>query len=457
MSSNRLFGTDGVRGVAGEYPLDPITISALGTAVGSWLAEQSSNPSIVVGGDTRASTEDILALLQSALERCGVAVRNAGVIPTPGVARLVTDFSAGAGIVVSASHNPYTDNGIKLISADGSKLTRQAEEDIEHRALAAIERTIPQSSPLTTDISLLDHYRDTLCQALPAGSLAGLTIVLDTANGAAAPIAEQVFSSYGANVQTIADAPNGININRGCGSTDTGKLQQAVVDAGADLGIAFDGDADRAVLVDERGNTRDGDAILFLWATALTRQSQLDPPKIVATSMSNLGLEQALAARGISMIRCDVGDRAVVETLRSEGLTLGGEQSGHIVDLSTASTGDGILTGLRVASILAALRLRLSEALADLKRLPQLIANVRVGVRIPINEVEPLATVIEQVHQQLGDRGRLVIRYSGTEPLLRIMIEGEEQSEIEALAESIAVVARRQLPESQTELVETPS
>lgn len=449
MPRQRLFGTDGIRGTAGQHPLDPPTVLALGSAVGAWLRSPRGEPKVVLGGDTRASTPQIAGLLAAALDDGGVDVIHAGVIPTPGVAWLIPHLGADAGIVVSASHNPHTDNGIKLLSAQGQKLEPAIERAIEDRALARTPVELAPRLP-PADARLLAAYRDRLIGSIEANALTGLRVIVDAANGAAAPISGEVLAACGAEVSVIHAAPDGTNINRDCGSTHPGSLQREVHSRGADLGLALDGDADRVLLVDERGELRDGDAILYLWARWLAEQGELDPPAIVATSMSNLGLEKALAEVGIEAVRCDVGDRAVVETLQTRGLRLGGEQSGHVVDLESSSTGDGLLTGLRLAAILAASCQTLSQLLEPLPRFPQRLVNVTVGARPPVEEVPALAAAIDVARQQLGDDGRLVVRYSGTEPLLRIMIEARDSSQVETLSEMLAETARQALPVRST-------
>ncbi len=447
MTTQRLFGTDGIRGRAGAEPLDRSTVAALGAAIASWLRDRNPQPSVVLGGDTRASTPEIEAWLGDTLSAGGVVVRSAGVIPTPGIAWLVPQLACDAGIVVSASHNPYHDNGIKLLSQSGHKFSHEIEQDIEDRLLE-LRGKVPErdSGSLDIDAGLRRRYRDALAATAGPESLTGLKIVLDTANGAASPIAARLFRDCGADITVFADQPDGTNINRDCGSTHPEKLSQLVLDTGADLGLAFDGDADRVVAVDESGRVRDGDAILYLWALDLAAANSLSPSEIVATSMSNLGLEHALAKAGVSVVRCAVGDRAVVNALQDRGLRLGGEQSGHIVDLHSSTTGDGLLTGLRLASIMQRSKRSLSEILAPLPKFPQLLLNVKVASRPPIEEIAPLAGAIREVESVLGDEGRLVVRYSGTEPLLRIMIEGRDAEMIETAANDLAAVVREHIP-----------
>ncbi|HVR95632.1 MAG TPA: phosphoglucosamine mutase, partial [Thermoanaerobaculia bacterium] len=354
----RLFGTDGVRGRFGEFPLDRATVTALAVHLAATL-RQRGNPSVVLGGDTRESTPEICRWLAEGLIAGGVSLRYAGVIPTPGIAFLTRLLGAGAGVVVSASHNPYPDNGIKLLDPQGFKWSDEDEEALERR-LAEDNNPVPDVQEialdhLEADEALREHYLRHLAATVATvpgeRPLDGLRVVLDAGNGAASSYAGEIFERLGARVTLLHAAPNGRNVNEGCGSTAPEEMAARVVGEGADLGAAFDGDADRCILADERGSVRDGDAILYLWATCLRRSGKLEPPKIVATSMSNLGLERALDREGIGLVRCNVGDRYVVEAMRREGILLGGEQSGHIVQMELASTGDGLLTAVQMAAL----------------------------------------------------------------------------------------------------------
>jgi phosphoglucosamine mutase len=450
-SSTRLFGTDGVRGHFGEPPLDRPTVTALAVHLGSTLREQRSAegapPRVVLGGDTRESTPEICRWLAAGLAASGVEVRYAGVIPTPGVAYLTRQTAADAGVVVSASHNPYPDNGIKLLDPQGTKWSDEAEAALERRLRArpevgdvAADRQ-PDADPAMRE-SYLGHLAATVTTAAGDRPLAGLRVVLDTGNGAASGFAAELFARLGAGVTSLHADPDGRNVNAGCGSTAPGEMAARVVTEGADLGAAFDGDADRCILADENGTVRDGDAILYLWATGLHRQGALIPPRIVATSMSNLGLERALAAEGIGLVRCAVGDRYVVEAMRREGIRLGGEQSGHIVESRLTSTGDGLLTAVQMALLRRRDGRPLSAMLAPFRRYPQVLLNVRVKRKAAFETLPAVAAAARSVEERLGADGRLVLRYSGTEPLARIMIEGPEQGVIDALAEEIAVAIR---------------
>ncbi len=441
-----LFGTDGIRAPFGAHPLDRRTVTALALRLAEALAEQSPRPRVVLGGDTRDSTPEICRWLAAGLAAGGARVEALGVVPTPAVARLVRRRGAACGIAVSASHNPHPDNGIKLIDQAGYKWSPEREADLERRLLAAGPELPPGEPELAVDPRAAEEYLDDLAATLPGElPLAGLRVVLDAAHGAATPFAGRLFARLGADVQVLNDRPDGRNINRGCGSTQPAGLAAAVVRAGADLGVAFDGDADRAVLVDEGGEVRDGDAMLYLWAKGLAAEGTLAPPRIVATSMSNLGLERALARHGVGLTRCPVGDREVVDTLRREGLLLGGEQSGHVVHLGLATTGDGLLTALHLAHRVRRSGEPLSRLLQGFVRYPQVLVNVAVARKPDLGGLPGVAAAARGVEERLGEDGRLVLRYSGTEPLARIMIEGPDQGEIEALAGELAEVIRQEL------------
>ncbi len=435
-----LFGTDGIRASFGEPPLDRATVVALGVHLARRLVGSGgARPLLLLGGDTRDSTPQLAAWLAGGLAAGGAEARWAGVVPTPAVARLLPLVRAAAGVAISASHNPWPDNGIKLIAGDGGKWSRD-----EEAALAAdLERgTVPvvtAQPSLPPEPQLAERYLDSLLELFPTPyALSGLRVALDCANGAATGLAPRLFARVGAVVHTLGDRPDGRNINRGCGSTAPAAVAREAVATGSDLGIAFDGDADRAILIDERGEVRDGDAILYLWARALQERGELDPPRIVATSMSNLGLERALARCGIGVERCEVGDRAVVETLRRLGLTLGGEPSGHIVHLGLGPTGDGLVTALVVAGIVRASGRPLSELLSDFRRYPQVLRNVPVRAKPELDSLPAVRAAAAAVRSRLGRDGRLVLRYSGTEPLARVMIEGPDQATIDLLAGELA-------------------
>ena len=452
-----LFGTDGIRARFGEAPLDRHTVTSLALHLAATLREQAAPregdpPLVVLGGDTRESTSEICRWLAEGLTTGGARIQYAGVIPTPGIAWLTRELGAAAGAVVSASHNPWPDNGIKLLDPRGFKWSEEAE--------AALERRLEGGSPaaevpalaadLPADASLRERYLDRLASTVPGGrALEGLKVVLDAGNGAASAYAGELFERLGARVTRLHTAPTGRNVNEKCGSTEPGEMAARVVAEGADLGAAFDGDADRCILADEKGEVKDGDAILYLWATRLRERGQLEPPRIVATTMSNLGLERALAREGIGIERCGVGDRYVVETLLREQLALGGEQSGHIVHLGLSNTGDGLLTALQIARIVQESRQTagrpLSELLAGFRRYPQILQNVRVTRKPDLASLPRVAEAVRSVEERLGADGRLVLRYSGTEPLARVMIEGPDQPSIEAMAGELAGAIREEI------------
>lgn len=450
MTPPRLFGTDGIRGPFGAYPLDRATITTLGRELAAQLADGTARPSVVLGGDTRFSTPEICSWLAGGLEAGGAEVHFLGVVPTPAVAWVTRRHAAGVGIAVSASHNPWRDNGIKLIGGDGFKWEDADEAAFEARLQVALS-TGPCAAPpreLEADARWVAGYADWLASTLGGDApLAGLRIALDAAHGAAAPFAGALFARLGAEPIVLNAQPDGRNINLECGSTHPETLRREVVAQGCALGVAFDGDADRALFVDEQGTLRDGDTTLFLWARELRRRGTLDPAKLVATSMSNLGLERALAGEEIEVVRCGVGDRAVVETLRNEGLVLGGEQSGHIVHLGLSTTGDGLLTALQIAALVCASGATLSELLEPFKRFPQVLKNLRVGSKPPLDSLPSVRAAAARVERELGADGRLVLRYSGTEPLARVMIEGPDQTRIDRLADEVLAAIAHELGE----------
>jgi phosphoglucosamine mutase len=445
----QLFGTDGIRGPFGEFPLDQTTITRLGYHLGRMLdaeeggtgeATDASRPQIVLAGDTRESTPALASWFIAGFRAAGGGGHYAGVLPTPGIAYLTRSLGLDGGVAVSASHNPFLDNGIKLFDRQGFKWDRGEEHRLEMALLNGNEPDIPEETiEAEADPALAESYLQHLKEALPSDlPLSGLNIALDTANGAAAPYAERLFESLGARVTMIGNAPNGRNINLECGSTHPNDLCEMVATGGYDLGIAFDGDADRALLVDEKGVLQDGDTMLYLWALHLQRSGDLSPSTIVATTMSNLGLEVALKRHGIETVRCDVGDRIVVETMRRERILLGGEQSGHVVHLDLGSTGDGLMSAIQLAQLVAVAQSPLSQLAADLERFPQVLVNVHVSRRVDFSELPSVVAKARLIEKHLGDEGRLLLRYSGTEPLARVMIEGRDQQEIEALAADLA-------------------
>lgn len=453
MTTPRLFGTDGVRAPFGEPPLDRPTVTALAAGLGETLAERAAGgppPRVVIGGDTRDSTPTLTAWVAEGLAAAGVDALDAGVVPTPGVAFLTRTAGAAGGVSISASHNPHPDNGIKLIDAGGFKWSAAAEAALERRlddrlgnGWAGAEGCTAGNGGSGGTAERLDPapYLDALAaSAGAAGSrpLAGLRLALDTGHGAATPYARDLFERLGAEVVAhLGDAPDGTNINRDCGSTRPERLAEAVVEHGAALGLAFDGDADRLIPVDAAGTVRDGDAVLYLWARDLRRAGRLEPPAIVVTSMSNLGLERALERDGIAVERCGVGDREVVARMRERGIVLGGEQSGHIVHLGLTTTGDGLLTGVQLAALVARSGRKLTELLDGFERFPQELRGVRVAAKPPLDGLPRVAAAARAAEERLGDEGRLVLRYSGTEPLARIMIEGRDHGLVRELVDGI--------------------
>ena len=438
-----LFGTDGIRGRAFEPPLDEDTIRRLGAALAAGLAEECPQTHILLAGDTRASTPSLAEWLASSFQAAGGKVTWAGVLPTPAVSRLLREGDCAAGVVISASHNPARDNGIKILAPGGEKLADERERQLE----ASIPGSPVEIGPglPAIDESLAERYLDLLVAShLTTDPLAGLHIVVDAANGAASKIARPFFERLGARVTAIASEPDGHNINADCGATAPERLAKSVIELGADAGLALDGDADRAVLVDELGSILNGDDILLAWARALRADSQLPGGQVVATVMSNFGLERMLCEEGMRLIRCPVGDRAVWLAMTEHGATLGGEQSGHIICSHYGVSGDGLLTGSHLLAIAADRGVPVSE-LSDLERLPQVLVNVAVTRKLPLAELPRVSSELAHVYETLDGRGRVLLRYSGTESLARVMIEGEDADEIQTLANRIAESIRLEL------------
>jgi len=446
--ARQLFGTDGVRGVAGEYPLDPPTVHALGVALGEVASRLAPAPEVVIGMDTRESGSWIAAQVAGGLARRGVGVRFAGVTTTPGVAYLTRTNHFVAGVMISASHNPYRDNGIKLFSHSGYKLPDTEEHAIEQQMFALLEAGLePQEWPLTPDPGLDRHYVDYLESTVSARL--GLRIVADCGNGAASGLAPELLSELGASVAVMCAEPDGRNINLGCGALHVEKLRERVLAGGADLGVAFDGDADRAMFVSAGGKIVDGDGVLLIAARRLKSLGRLPGPDgrptVVATVMSNLGLERALAAHGIALLRTPVGDKYVLEEMLRTGARLGGEQSGHVVFLDHATTGDGLLTALRVLEEMVESGRTLDELTAELEIYPQRLVNVRVRSRKPLAELPSVSAEIRAAESAFGSAGRVLVRFSGTEPLARVMVEGPVLAQVEAFASRIAGAIEREI------------
>lgn len=441
----RLFGTDGVRGRAGEYPLDPPTIRRLGAALARALGDGASGVRFLAGRDTRESGPWIERELAAGIRSQGGTLVSAGVIPTPAIAYLTPRMGYTAGAVISASHNPFDDNGIKVFSGKGEKFTETLEAQVE--AVMAVTDVVSGSSPAEVDqIDYRSEYLEHLWRILPPGDRhTGVRIAIDCANGATTTVAPQLFDRLGFDVRQIGCAPDGRNINRGCGSTAPDLLAKTVVDAGCRLGIAYDGDGDRAIFVDARGQIVDGDAVLLLCAKQMKAEGRLRKNTVVATVMSNIGLEIALREAGIEMVRCPVGDKYVMDELLTRGLSLGGEQSGHVIFSDDLFTGDGLATSLHVLRTMAAAGRELGDLAGELQKYPQVLVNVRVQRRVDLKTIPPVAAVMDAVERRLAGHGRLLVRYSGTEPLLRIMLEGRDEPEIRRWAQDIADAVGRHI------------
>jgi len=437
----QLFGTDGIRGVPGEFPLDDATLEATGAALGAHLrgAGAAPAPRILLGMDTRESSNHLAARLARGAQEAGAEVAFAGVISTPGVACLVRENKFAAGIVVSASHNPWTDNGVKLISPQGTKFSDAVEAGLEKEILRRRESAgSGADAVLRTDGSLDAQYLAYLQKfVLPSARLAGMRLVLDCANGAASELGPALFHSLGVQVTAIHNKPNGKNINDNCGSQHPESLQRAVAESKADLGAAFDGDADRAILVSSSGRIVDGDAVLFIAARHMKAAGTLRGAAVVGTTMSNLGLERALEPLGIRLVRAPVGDRYVFEEMQRLGANLGGEQSGHVIFLDDSITGDGMLTALIVASLVS-LEGPLDTLAAGLKVFPQKIVNVRVRSKPPLETLPEVSRTLAEASSSLGAAGRVVLRYSGTEALARVMVEAERAEQVERWTQALA-------------------
>jgi len=445
----KFFGTDGIRGVAGQYPLDQPTIERIGYSLAVELTRRLDRaPQIVIGRDTRESGEWIEAALARGVSAAQASARSAGVITTPGVAYLTRALDADAGVVISASHNSYEDNGIKIFSTSGQKLDDAAEMEIERKLVGQVTRPSYQFSEgkVETDTNLKEKYLAFLRNEVGAGiKLRGLKIAIDCANGAAYELAPKLFSALGADLTVINADPNGRNINLGCGSLHPEKLQRTVVEQKAGLGLAFDGDADRLLMVDERGNLVDGDQVLFIMADYLASRGELAGDRVVATVMSNLGLELALAERGVRLARTAVGDKYVLDELLKGGGSLGGEQSGHIIFPKVSLAGDGMITALEVLRAVTEQNSSLGALASAYTRCPQVTINVRVSRKPPFDTVPPIKEAISALEKEMDGRGRLIVRYSGTENLARVMVEGQEEATIRNHAESIAQVIRAQI------------
>jgi len=447
--TRQLFGTDGIRGVAGEFPLTRNSVYWIGRALGHDLARVNAKARVVIGQDTRVSSQWIADRFLRGLASVGVETRSAGVITTPGVAFLARSQGFDAGIVISASHNPWTDNGIKIFSGDGYKLPDARELAIEKEIFALLQEEAvpaPDSRPEIASLPGEEDLRHAYVHWLAGGvstDLSRLRVAVDCANGAAAAEAPELFGALKINANFLHSAPDGENINENCGALHPETVARFVAESQVaegrfDVGVTFDGDADRALFCDANGRVVNGDAVLLLAAREMQSRGTLANATVVATTMSNMGLELALKRSGIRMVRANVGDKYVLEEMQRVGATLGGEQSGHILFRDgEATTGDGLLTALRVLEIMARTGKPLADLVGDLKVFPQTIRNVRVQKKIPFAQIPAVQAAITAAEGELVDNGRVVVRYSGTEALARVMIEAESKEQMDRLAESI--------------------
>lgn len=448
--AKQIFGTDGIRGVPGEYPLDDTTLDRVAVALGEYVVLHSrvdgDSPRVLIGRDTRESGPHIADRIARGLSAAGAEPVSAGVLTTPGVAWLVSRESFAAGVVISASHNPYHDNGVKLISPSGMKFPEAVEAELEESilsrkprpTLARMSERVDQQSHPELHADYLAGLRQTL---LPGANLAGMKIVLDCANGAASTLAPELFRSLGPIVIVMNNAPNGRNINAGCGSLHPEAMLRRVTNSGATLGVAFDGDADRAIFATSSGKLVNGDGVLLAAGRYLKSTGRLKGNVIVSTTMANLGLERALEKSQLKLARTAVGDRYVLEEMQRIGANFGGEQSGHILFLDDAPTGDGMLTALKIASLVS-IAGPLDTLLADLKVFPQKIVNVPVTSKPPLEMLPAVASTLGDAERSLGKTGRVVVRYSGTEPLARVMVEAESEKDVELWTRSLAKALR---------------
>lgn len=442
----KLFGTDGVRGTAGLYPLDRATVRRIGAALVRALPGGTRAPRLLVGRDTRESGLWIEKDLAESASGQGASVTSLGVVPTPAVAYLTRASRFDAGIVVSASHNPYEDNGIKVFSGSGEKFTEDVERTVE-AIVADTSWEVTGGAPgEDASPNLVDAYVSHLRTVFPeVGVLEGMRLGVDCAHGATTPLAAALFRSLGLEPVVIGNEPNGRNINLACGSTHPDWLAETVVRSGAQAGVAFDGDGDRAIFVDHLGQVVNGDAVLLMCARQLQREGRLRHNQVVATVMSNIGLELALRDLGIGVVRCPVGDKYVMDEMSTRSLSLGGEQSGHIIFSDYLFTGDGLCTALHVLRTIALSGRSLADLAADLVSYPQVLVNVRVRQKVDTDHLPTVDAVIRRVRERVAGQGRLLVRYSGTEPLLRVMIEGRDEREIRSWAQEIADVVDREI------------
>ncbi len=446
----KYFGTDGIRGRVGETPMTPEFVLRLGMALGQTLRHHVSSPLVVIGKDTRLSGYMLESALEAGLSAAGCNVLLLGPMPTPGVAYLAQTFRAQSGVVISASHNPFHDNGIKLFGGDGYKLSDELEQEIEAALDAPMSCVAPAEFGRARRVDDANGRYIEFCKSTFRGrSLKALRVVLDCANGAAYHVAPHVLRELGADVQVIGGAPDGININTACGSTAPANLQKAVIDAAADVGIALDGDADRCIMVDDEGDIVDGDELLYVIARARQTRDRLRGP-VVGTLMSNLGVENALKSHGIAFERAKVGDRYVLEMMKQHGSNLGGESSGHLICLDRSTTGDGMVAALQVLSEMADSGQSLRDLLDGVSKYPQQMINVRLRAgqdAATIMQLPVLREAVQSLTAELADAGRILLRPSGTEPLIRVMAEGHDASQIERVVTQLAAIVEEQTGE----------
>lgn len=452
----KLFGTDGIRGKAGEFPLDKKTLEIIGSSLAKHFAgKKEEDVKFIIGRDTRESGIWIEKAFCKGASSKNADCNSAGIITTPGIAYLTNAESFDAGIVISASHNPFEDNGIKVFLPSGKKLGREVEEQIEkdiwkakNQSADGNQQSAIDDSDIEDDSRISDYqqtYLNHLKNEFKALSLNGLKLVVDCANGAASKLAPQLFKDFGAEVVAIYDQPDGKNINKDCGSLHLDKLQAKVIEEKADFGVAFDGDADRSLFVDENGDLVDGDATLWIMAQHLQNENNLNDNAVVATVMSNLGLETALKSKNIKLLRTAVGDKYVLQELLDTDSSIGGEQSGHIIFPKRSLVGDGMQTTLYLLEALQENGKSLSEMKNGFTQFPQILVNVRVSEKKPFEEVPEISDSARVIENELGETGRLLLRYSGTENLARVMIEGKDQTEIENQANRLAEVIKNAL------------
>ncbi len=447
MVSSNIFGTDGVRGLVNTFPMEPEIVLRLGLAAGEYFRNGVRKHRVVIGKDTRLSGYIFETALTSGLCASGMDVYLVGPMPTPAISFLTRNMRADLGIVISASHNPYYDNGIKFFDKDGFKLRDSVEEEISNMVLDRNKKwNYPKTQMVGRAFKISDspgRYIVSLKNSFPSHlTLDGIKIVLDCANGAAYKVAPLVFEELGAKVIKIGVTPDGLNINEGCGSLYPEKIKDLVLKHGADIGIALDGDGDRVILVDEKGNILDGDQIMALCVREMVERGELPGKRLVATVMSNVGLEIFMQDMGGELVRTPVGDRYVAEKMRELGIPFGGEQSGHLIFLKYSTTGDGILAALQILRIMQERQSPLSDLTGLLTLFPQRLINVRINKKIPFGDLPRVRQKVKEVEDAFRGRGRVLLRYSGTEPKARIMVEGDDEVLVEKLAEELADVVR---------------